>query len=126
MFGATNHPGSDVRIVDVEREEVVAEYQLKATDNVAYVNEHQIKYPGVKVFVTDETAEKMEGVQASGNLNADLTENTEENIESLAGNSLDDRVVESVGLAATIATGQELEHCLYLMKIFVIIQTQLL
>jgi len=118
VFGATNHPGSDVRIVDVEREEVVAEYQLKATDNVAYVNEHQIKYPGVKVFVTDETAEKMEGVQASGNLNTDLTENTEENIESLAGNSLDDRVVEGVGLAATIATGQELVEMLQGRKEF--------
>ena len=118
VFGATNHPGSDVRIVDVESGVVIAEYQLKATDNVAYVNEHQIKYPGIKVIVTNETAENMEGVQASGILNADLTENTKENIEAMAGNSLDDRVIESVGGAATIATGQELIEMLQGRKEF--------
>ena len=108
VFGATNHPGSDVRIVDVESGDVVANYQLKATDNVAYVNEHLIRYPGVRVVVTDETAEKMEGIHASGNMNADLAEDVDVDIEALGGNTLGDRVTEGVGLAATIATGQEL------------------
>ena len=92
--------------------EVVAEYQLKATDNVAYVNEHIIKYPDVEVIVTDEVAARMDGVQASGNLNTDLSETVDSDIDALAGNTIDDRVLESGGLAATIATGQELVEML--------------
>ena len=112
IFGATNHAGADVRIIDVNTGEVVAEYQLKATDNVTYVNEHIIRYPDVEVILTDEVAARVEGVQASGNLNADLSQTVDSDIDALAGNSIDDRVLESGGLAATVATGQELVEML--------------
>ena len=96
-----------------ETDAVVAQYQLNATDDVVYVNEHIIKYPHVKVVVTDEVAAKMEDVQPSGNLNADLEEKVESDIEALEGNTIDNRVLEGAGLAATIATGQEVLEMLH-------------
>lgn len=108
MFGTTNHAGSDVRIIDVNAGEVVAEYQLKATDNVAYINEHLVKYPNVNVIATNEVVARMDGVKASGNLNADLSDTVDSDIDALAGYSIDDRVLVGGGLAATVATGQEL------------------
>jgi hypothetical protein len=108
IFSATNHAGSDVRIVDVDSGDVVAEYQLKATDNVAYLNEHLIRYPSIQVVVTDEAAAQLEGAQASGNLNVRLTEDVKTDLEALGDNTLDDRVLESAGLAAAISTGREL------------------
>jgi len=113
LFGTSGHAGSDVRIVNTETGAVVDEYQLKATDDVAYVNEHIIKYPHVKVVVTDEAAAKMEDVQASDNRNADLQDQVEGDMGALEGNTIDDRVLEVAGLAATIATGQELLEMLH-------------
>ena len=91
----------------------MAEYQLKATDSVSYVNEHVIRHPSVKVVATDEVASKIEEVQSSGNLNADLENKVESDIEALEGNALGDRTLEVAGLAATIATGQELLEMLH-------------
>jgi hypothetical protein len=108
LFDTTNHAGSDVRVVDIESGDVVAEYQLKATDNIAYLNEHHVKYPGIRVIVTDEAAGQIEGAQASGNTNARLTDDVETNLEALDDNTLEDRVLEGAGLAAAISTGQEL------------------
>jgi hypothetical protein len=113
LFDATNHAGADVRIVDVETGEVVAEYQLKATDNVGYVNEHAVRYPEITVIATDEVAMQMDGVQASGNLNAELRVTVDENLDALCGNTIENRVQESVGLAAAISTGQELVEMLH-------------
>jgi len=108
LYEATNHPGADVRIVDTKTGEVVAEYQLKATDSVAYVEEHQVRYTEIEIIATDEVANRMEGVEASDNLNSDLTASTEGGINALADNTLGDRALEGAELAATIATGQEL------------------
>ena len=47
-------------------------------------------------------------MEASNNLNSDLTANTEGGIDALADNTLGDRALEGAGLAATVAAGQEL------------------
>jgi len=111
LIGQINHPGSDVRIFDVHTGEMVDEYQLKATGSVSSVNEHQERYPDIKAVVTDEVAQRVEGVEPSGNLNADLTKATEENLAALShGNAsiVGERVIEASELAACIAAGQEL------------------
>lgn len=118
LYEVTNQPGADVRIVDVQSGDVIAEYQLKATDSVYYVEEHQVRYSDVEVIATDEVASRMDGVTASGNLNDDLTSATEANIDALAGNTLADRVLEGAGLGMTIATGQELLEMLQGKKEF--------
>lgn len=77
-----------------------------------------MRYTEVEVIATDEVANRMEGVVASDNLNSDLTANTEGGINALADNTLGDRALEGVELAATIATGQELVEMLQGKKEF--------
>lgn len=118
LYEATNYPGADVRLVDKKTGEAIAEYQLKATDSVDYVEEHQMRYTEVEVIATDEVANRMEDVEASNNLNSELTANTEGSIDELADNTLGDRTLEGAGLAATVATGQELVEMLQGKKEF--------
>ena len=47
-----------------------------------------------------------------------MSETVESDVDALAGNSIDDRALESSGLAATIATGQELVEMLQGKKEF--------
>ncbi len=117
-YEATNQPGADVRIIDVQSGDVIVEYQLKSTDSVYYVEEHQIRYTDVEVIATDEVASRMDGVTASGNLNEDITSTTGANIDALAANTLADRTLEGAGLAMTVATGQELLEMLQGQKEF--------
>jgi hypothetical protein len=118
LYEATNQPGADVCIVDVQSGDVIAEYQLKATDSVYYIKEHQIRYTDVEVIATNEVASRMDGVIAGGYFNEDITSTTGANIDALAANTLADRVLESSGLAMTIATGQELLEMLQGKKEF--------
>ena len=80
----------------------IAEIYRKTHDEAAY--REQLR----KIVVTDEAAAQMEGVQASGNTNARLTDDVEPNLEAVRDNTLEDRVLEGAGLAAAISTGQEL------------------
>ena len=118
LYESTNHPGADVRIFDADSGETVADYQLKATDNLAYVAEHQARYTEVEVLVTDEIAGRLDDVTASGNLNADLTATTEDTIDALESNSPGDRTLESGGMAFTVAAVQESVDMLHGRKEF--------
>lgn len=118
LFGSPNHPGADVRIRDSESGEIIADYQLKATDRVAYVEEHQVRYPEIAVIATDEVASKMDGVASGGLLNADLTSTTNSSIDTLSSKTLVDRTLESAELTLTIATGRELVEMLQGRKEF--------
>lgn len=80
-----NQPGSDVILSDG------GEVQLKATDSVAYIREHQEKYPEVGVVATEEVSEKLESVESSGFSNVELE-------ADVAG------VLESVSSSADVAT----------------------
>ena len=108
MFDATNHVGSDVEIRDVDTHQIVSAFQLKATGSVAYVNQHLDRYPAIDVMVTSETAERMVGVQSSGISNADLTGKVNHDLDAIAGNTLEDRVLHAAEVSAAIATGHGL------------------
>jgi hypothetical protein len=54
LFEATNHPDSDLLIL--ENGFVVEELQLKATDSVAYVNGALVENPGIDIIATSEVA----------------------------------------------------------------------
>ena len=108
MFGATNHPGADIQIKSCETHEVVDEVQLKATDSVAYVNEHVERYPDIEVVVTNETANRMDDIHSSGIDNAEITEKVNHDLEAVADNTIGDRVLNSAELSAAIASGHGL------------------
>jgi hypothetical protein len=73
MFEETNHPITDIAIMSDG--DIAAEMQLKATDNVSYINETLAEHPDVPIIVTSEIADKMDHpmVIDSGIDNAELT-----------------------------------------------------
>lgn len=107
-FESNSHPGADIRIINIHTGELVEETQLKATDSKSYAGEHHTSYPDVNLKTTDELAGRMDNVEPSGFTNEGLTAETTDGIEAIANNTLDDRVLDSTGIALTIATGQEL------------------
>ena len=106
LHGSTNHAGSDVVIKSSDTDEILHEYQLKATNNKAYVAEHQEKYEGIDVLPTNEVAEQM-GIESSGIDNDTITNRVEIVTENMADNTMSDRMVESGELAGLAAAGFE-------------------
>ncbi|MEP6356061.1 MAG: hypothetical protein ABJ081_05220 [Hyphomicrobiales bacterium] len=107
VHGSTNHEESDVVIRSTDTDEIQYEYQLKATNSKSYVAEHQDRYSDIEIIVTDEVADKMDGVQASDHTNEDLTRDVASTSENLSGNTIPDRVFESGEYAGLIAAGFE-------------------
>jgi hypothetical protein len=108
LFDATNHAGADIEIRSSGTHEKLDAIQLKATDSVAYVKEHQERYPDIDVLVTNETAARMSDVHASGIDNAEITAQVNSNLEAIAANTVGGRVLNSAELAAAIAAGGDL------------------
>lgn len=71
LFEATNHPGSDVRIINTITGDV-KEVQLKATNYLSYVQDHNARYEDIAVFATTEVAELSDDISSTGLSNADL------------------------------------------------------
>ena len=55
VFEATNHPITDISIID--NGEVVSEFQLKATESVSYINATLEENPDIVIVTTSEVAE---------------------------------------------------------------------
>jgi hypothetical protein len=107
IFGATNHPGSDIRIRDRESDETLQEIQLKATNSADYVQQHVEKYPDIEVRATEEVAAKLEHVESSGVSNEEISYQISEDFDILADNTITDQIIESAGLLGVIAAGRE-------------------
>jgi hypothetical protein len=107
LHEATNHQGSDVMIKSKETDEVLEEYQLKATDSVSYVRAHQSHYENINVLATSEVAERMEGVETSYFSNAEMTLKVDGTFEDLANNTISDRVIDSAEISGLATAGLE-------------------
>jgi hypothetical protein len=81
FFDATNHPDTDVQLLDRATGETW-EVQLKATDDASYVTDWIERHPGGEIFVTDELAQKME-LPTSGQSNEQLTANVEDFVDKM-------------------------------------------
>ncbi len=101
LFAATNHPGSDVIITNTITGEV-REAQLKATDYLSYIKEHNQKYEDIAVFATDEVASTSEYITSTGVTNRELGENVHEVFEGLDGCG-ESGVASSMTIAAMIS-----------------------
>ncbi len=107
IFEETNHPSADVKIISIDTDEVIQEFQLKASSSVGIVVEHFEKYPDIDVLATSEIADKVEGSDRSGISNVEITGDIDSTIEDLADNTEFVRATESAMGAGLIAAGRE-------------------
>jgi hypothetical protein len=80
-FEATNHPDTDVQLIDRSTGESW-EVQLKATDNSGYAQEWMDTHPDGEILVTEELADKMD-LPTSGLSNDTLTTNVETFVDKM-------------------------------------------
>jgi hypothetical protein len=80
-FDATNHPDTDIQLLDRSTGETW-EAQLKATDDAAYVTDWIERHPGGEILVTDELAQRMD-LQTSGQSNNELTTDVEDFVDKM-------------------------------------------
>lgn len=118
IYRETNHPGADVHIRDTSSGDLIAEYQLKATDSSAYVRQHFARYPDIEVLVTEETALRMDGVQSSGINHAEIRDRIDIDLQALADNTLMQRVQDGASYATLAAGGRGLIDMLRGTKAF--------
>jgi hypothetical protein len=84
VFGKTNHPGADVRLI--KDGEVIDEIQLKATDQSSLVERHLDRYPDIPILATSEAAAKVDDVETSGFSNKELDRQVDETLLKLEEN----------------------------------------
>lgn len=110
VFAATNHPGADIQITDIESGEVIGQFQLKAVMDAAKIDVHLDRYPDISVLATNEVAEHFTDarVGSSGYDNEALKAQVDEDLGAVAGNTIRYRAGDAALLAAGIASTREL------------------
>lgn len=97
IFPSTNHPGADVIL---QKDGVdIAELQLKATDNISYIEEHFVRYPEIPILVTSEISETNPYIPTTGISNEEL----EENVSSTFGDIAEQGTVSQLEDAAMMS-----------------------
>lgn len=112
LFEATNHPGADVRIINIETGEV-REVQLKATDFMSYIRAHNDRYESVEVFATSEVADKSDSIQSTGMTNSELSGDVSNVVSGLGDTGESNAVMNSMALAGVVALAR---HTRVLLK----------
>ena len=100
LFEATNHPGADVQIINVETGEV-SEFQLKATSYGAYVEAHFKKYEDTPAMTTSEIAEEY-GFDSTGISNEQLSSDFDNATEKLTS-AADPDILDSVAFGGIVS-----------------------
>ena len=118
LFEQTNHPGADVQILWKDNDQVLHEFQLKASDNSSYIANHFEKYPDIELLATDELANTLEHLASSGISNSEITENINQIIEKISMNTVSDRMFNSMGLTALASAGKEAINILNMKQDF--------
>ena len=106
IFGATNYPGADVKIISIETTEVVEEFQLKSGQSKSLVNEHFEKYPDIDVLSTEEISQGAHW-DSTGISNDQITAEMNLLLEGLGESDLAGRTGDSAAIGGLIAAGKE-------------------
>ena len=101
IFPSTNHPGSDV-ILQKEGTDV-AEIQLKATDNISYIEEHFVRYPDIPIFVTSELSDKYPSIPTTGISNESLESDVSGTFGDIEGQGMASQIQDAAVVSGTIA-----------------------
>ena len=97
LFEATNHAGSDIRVINSVTGEV-EEFQLKATAYASYIESHFEKYKDIPVMATSEVAASA-GVETTGVSNEELEDSLDNVIETFRSATDDNLIYDSLSLA---------------------------
>ncbi|MDP2492579.1 hypothetical protein Q8W25_01070 [Shimia thalassica] len=100
LFEATNHPGADVQIINMETGEI-REFQLKATSYGAYVEAHFEKYEDTPVMTTSEVAEE-HGFASTEISNEQLSRDFDSTTEKLSSDA-EPEILDTVAFAGIVS-----------------------
>lgn len=73
LFEETNHAGADIKLIN-ELTGEVKEFQLKATNNLSYINKHNERYEDIDLIVPDDIVEQVKDATNSGVTNKEINE----------------------------------------------------
>ena len=107
LFDETNHPGADVRIINTLTGDV-RDVQLKASNYISYIEQHNERYADIPVMATDEVADEIDGVEGTGLSHEELSEDIENVLDELAA-SYDPSVLSSMSLAGMITLARNVK-----------------
>ena len=100
LFEATNHPGADVQIINMETGEI-REFQLKATSYGAYVEAHFEKYEDTPAMTTSEVAEQYDF--ASTEISNEQLSRDFDNVTEKLSSDAEARILDTVAFAGIVS-----------------------
>ena len=100
LFSATNHPGADARIINTITGDV-REVQLKASQYMSYVNDHNERYAHIPAMATDELAAQSDHIESTGISYEDLDRDVGTVVTGM-GDFDDPSVLASMSMAAML------------------------
>lgn len=99
LFEETNHAGTDIKLIN-ELTGEVKEFQLKATNSLSYINEHNERYEDIEVIATSEVASQSEDILDSGVTVEQVNETVSDTFKQLDNDSA---VSSSMSVAAIVS-----------------------
>ena len=102
LFGATNHPGSDVRITNIETGDF-RDVQLKALSDEYGIHHHYERYKDIELLATEEIASLVDDVESTGISNEEISEKMREVINELSENSCFDAAQNTAQMTVLIS-----------------------
>lgn len=101
LFPDSNHPGADVIL---NRDGVdFSEIQLKATDNIAYVQEHFVRYPDIPIVVTSEVSESNPSIDSSGVSNASLEVDVSDALDGIESHTMSSQIGDTAEMSGIVS-----------------------
>ena len=110
LFDEYNHPGADIKLINTETGEV-REFQLKATNYLSYIKEHNKKYKDIEVLATEEVAADAPDIGSTGFYNKDLREEVEDTLDKVE-DPIGSEVLSSMTVAAMIMLAKNIKQIL--------------
>ena len=109
LFEDYNHPAADIKLINTLTKESTP-YQLKTTDYLSYIKEHNGKYPDIRLFVNEEMAKLDPTYQSTDILNSEVTNTVKHTLtEKITEEPLDFGVASSMSVAAMITLARNIK-----------------
>jgi hypothetical protein len=108
LFDEYNHPGSDIKLINTETDEV-REFQLKATNYKSYLDKHIKKYEDIDYLATEEVAGSDPDIGSTGFYNKVLRKEVKETFEKVEDPFIGSEVLSSMTVSAMIILARKLK-----------------